>query len=91
MEATAFGDKASEELEGHCGRVESGGALELPVPCLAHHDHDELDAPLVSGVVQRVIGTLCGVLASALRTSDVVASFSMLSLYNFFLVGKTNL
>ena len=62
MEATAFGDKASEELEGHCGRVESGGALELPVPRLTHHVHDELDAPLVDGVIHRATGPICGVI-----------------------------
>ena len=62
VEATTVGDKVSEKLYVRHGRVEIGGALELPVPCLAQHMHDELDTPLVGGIVHRAIGNVCVVI-----------------------------
>ena len=51
VESTAVGDQVSEELQGRHGCVESGGDIEIPVLRLAHHVHDELDAPLVCCIV----------------------------------------
>ena len=59
MEATTVGYKVSEEMWGLHGRVESGGDLDFPVPCLYHHVHNELDAPLIEDVIQRAIVPLC--------------------------------
>ena len=58
MDATAVGDQVSEELQDCHGHVESGSALEIPVPYLTHHVHDELHTPLVGGVMQNAIGTI---------------------------------
>ena len=58
VEATTVGYQIIEELQGRHGRVECVGYLEIPVPHLTHHFHDELHTPLVGGVVQHAIGLI---------------------------------
>ena len=66
MEANRVVYQVSEELQGRHSRVESGGALDLPIPRLAHQVHDESDATFVGGVIYSVVIFLVGVFCNGI-------------------------